>query len=81
MTFLGGTYYTWTALQHVRVFDFPWLQALVLVNPLLYVTEGFRAALTTSPHMHLYMIYPVLLGISVLQLWQGIAGFRKRVLA
>jgi len=81
MTFLGGTYYTWTALQNVRVFDFPWLQALVLVNPLIYVTEGFRAALTTSPHMHLYVVYPVLLGICVLLLWQGILGFRKRVLA
>jgi len=81
MTFLGGTYYTWTALQHVKVFGFPWLQTLVLVNPLLYVTEGFRAALTTSSHMHLYIIYPVLLGICSLLLWQGIAGFRKRVLA
>ncbi|MDP9073925.1 MAG: ABC transporter permease [Actinomycetota bacterium] len=81
MTFLGGTYYTWTALQHVKVLGFPWLQTLVLVNPLLYVTEGFRAALTTSSHMHLYIIYPVLLGICALLLWQGIAGFRKRVLA
>jgi len=81
MTFLGGTYYTWTALEKVQVFGFPWLQTLVLVNPLLYVTEGFRAALTTSPHMHLYIIYPVLLGVCALLLWQGIAGFRKRVLA
>lgn len=81
MTFLGGTYYTWTALQHVQVFGFPWLQMLVLVNPLLYVTEGFRAALTTSSHMHLYIIYPVLLGVCALLLWQGLAGFRKRVVA
>jgi ABC-2 type transport system permease protein len=81
MTFLGGTYYTWTSLQHVELFGFPWLQTLVLVNPLLYVTEGFRAALTTSSHMHLYIIDPVLLGICALLLWQGIAGFRKRVLA
>jgi ABC-2 type transport system permease protein len=81
MTFLGGTYYTWTSLQHVHVFGFPWLQTLVLVNPLIYVTEGFRAALTTLGHMHLYVIYPVLLGICALLLWQGIAGFKKRVLA
>jgi ABC-2 type transport system permease protein len=81
MTFLGGTYYTWTALHHVQVAGFPWLQTLVLVNPLLYVTEGFRAALTHSSHMHLYIIYPVLLAIAALLLWQGIAGFRKRVLA
>ncbi|MDQ6784595.1 MAG: ABC transporter permease [Actinomycetota bacterium] len=81
MTFLGGTYYTWTSLHHVQVAGIPWLQILVLVNPLLYVTEGFRAALTHSSHMHLYIIYPVLLAISALLLRQGIAGFRKRVLA
>jgi len=51
---------------------FPWLQALVCVNPLIYVTEGFRAALTTTGHMHLYVIYPVLLGLSALFLWAGI---------
>ena len=81
MTFLGGTYYTWTALRHVKVGGFPWLQTLVLVNPLIYVTEGFRAALTTTSHMHLYVIYPVLLAITGFLLWQGIVGFKKRVLA
>jgi ABC-2 type transport system permease protein len=81
MTFLGGTYYAWTTLQHVKVGGFPWLQTLVLVNPLIYVTEGFRAALTTASHMHLYALYPVLLAFCALFLWQGIAGFRRRVLA
>jgi ABC-2 type transport system permease protein len=81
MTFLGGTYYTWTALHHVQAAGVPWLQVLVLVNPLLYVTEGFRAALTTSHHMHLYVVYPVLLAASALLVWQGILGFRKRVVA
>jgi ABC-2 type transport system permease protein len=81
MTFLGGTYYPWTRLSAVQVGGFSWLQALVLLNPLIYVTEGFRAALTTSPHMHLYVIYPVLTAVCALFLWQGIAGFRKRVLS
>jgi ABC-2 type transport system permease protein len=81
MTFLGGTYYTWTSLEHVKVFGFPWLQTLVLINPLIYVTEGFRAALTTSSHMHLYVVFPVLFGITALLLWQGIKGFAKRVVA
>ncbi len=80
MTFLGGTYYAWTVLSHVKVGSVAWLQILVLVNPLIYVTEGFRAALTRSPHMHLYAIYPILLAITALLLWQGIKGFRKRVL-
>ena len=81
MTFLGGSYYQWTVLQHVKVGGFPWLQAVVLLNPLIYVTEGFRAALTPASHMHLYVIYPVLISITVVLLWQGLAGFKRRVLA
>ncbi len=81
ITFLGGTYYPWTTLSAVRVGGFPWLQALVCVNPLIYVTEGFRAALTTAPHMELYIIYPVLIVLCTLFLWAGIRGFYKRVLS
>jgi len=81
MTFLGGTYYPWTALAAIKVGGFSWLQVLVSVNPLIYATEGFRAALTTAPHMHLYVIYPVLLAACALFLWAGILGFRRRVLA
>jgi ABC-2 type transport system permease protein len=81
MTFLGGTYYPWVVLHHVKAGGIAWLQLLVLLNPLIYVTEGFRAALTTAPHMHLYVIYPVLSGVCAFLLWQGIAGFRRRVLS
>jgi ABC-2 type transport system permease protein len=81
LTFLGGTYYPWTALAAIKVGGFSWLQALVCVNPLIYVTEGFRAALTTAPHMGLYVIYPVLVGLCVLLLWVGIRGFYNRVLS
>jgi ABC-2 type transport system permease protein len=81
ITFLGGTYYPWTTLSAVKVGGFSWLQALVCINPLIYVTEGFRAALTTTGHMHLYVIYPVLLGLCALFLWAGIRGFRRRVLS
>ena len=80
ITFLGGTYYPWTSLSALKIFGFPWLQALVCLNPLIYVTEGFRAALTTGPHMNLYIIYPVLTVFSILFLWIGIKGFKKRVL-
>lgn len=80
ITFLGGTYYPWTALAAVKIGGFPWLQALVCVNPLIYVTEGFRAALTTSSHMPLYVVYPVLVAFSVVFLWLGMSDFRKRVI-
>jgi ABC-2 type transport system permease protein len=81
MTFLGGTYYPWTTLSSLKIGGWSWLQTVVLVNPLLYVTEGFRAALTKAPHMHLYVIYPALVGFCVVFLWYGFRHFRKRVLA
>jgi ABC-2 type transport system permease protein len=81
MTFLGGTYYPWTSLEAIKIGGFSWLQALVCVNPLIFVTEGFRAALTTAPHMPLYVIYPVLLAFCVLFLVIGFRGFRRRVIS
>jgi ABC-2 type transport system permease protein len=80
LTFLGGTYYQWTKLAPVKVAGIHWLQILVLVNPLIYVTEGMRAGLTSFSHMHLYIIYPVLLGFCAAFLWIGLRNFRRRVL-
>src|SRR5271155_1439411 len=81
LVFLGGTYYPWTRLAPLQVDGFHWLQTLVLVNPLLYVTEGMRAGLTHAAHMHLYVIYPVLLGFCALFLTSGLRSFRGRVLS
>ncbi|MBO0732030.1 MAG: ABC transporter permease [Acidimicrobiaceae bacterium] len=81
VTFLGGTYYQWTRLASVKVGGFPWLQTLVLINPLIYIAEGLRGAFTEASHMHLYIIYPVLVGFCVLFLALGIRGFRRRVLS
>jgi ABC-2 type transport system permease protein len=81
ITFLGGTYYAWTRLSPVTVAGFPWLQTIVLVNPLIYVNEGMRAALTNAPHMHLYVIYPALLAFATIFLTIGLRNFRRRVLS
>jgi ABC-2 type transport system permease protein len=81
MTFLGGTYYSWTTLAPVKVGPWSWLQTFTLLNPLMYVTEGFRAALTKAPHMHLFVIYPVLMSFCAGFLFLGIKGFRNRVLS
>ena len=81
ITFLGGTYYAWVKLAPVKVGGFHWLQTLVLINPLIYVNEGLRGAVSGLPHMHLYVIYPALLGACALFLYLGIKGFRRRVLA
>jgi ABC-2 type transport system permease protein len=81
ITFLGGTYYQWTRLSPVKAGGFHWLQVLVLVNPLIYVNEGLRAGFTNISHMHLYIIYPMLIGFSVVFLAVGIRAFRRRVLS
>ncbi len=80
ITFLGGTYYGWTTLSPVKIGGFHWLQTLVLINPLIYVNEGMRAAFTGFPHMHLYVIYPVVAGFAAVFLTVGLRNFRRRVL-
>jgi ABC-2 type transport system permease protein len=81
ITFLGGTYYSWTRLAPVEAGGIHWLQILVLINPLIYVNEGMRAAFTNVPHMHLYIVYPVIIGFAALFLTLGLRNFRRRVLS
>ncbi|HEY3842369.1 MAG TPA: ABC transporter permease [Acidimicrobiales bacterium] len=81
ITFLGGTYYQWTRLAPVTVGGFHWLQTIVLINPLIYVNDGMRAAFTNASHMHLYVIYPALLAFSAVFMSLGLRNFRRKVLA
>lgn len=81
LTFLGCTYYAWTTLTPIKIGGFSWLKTLVLVNPLVYVSEGFRAAVTTNDHMPLVVVYLALIAFSALFLWQGVKGFKRRVLS
>jgi ABC-2 type transport system permease protein len=58
MTFLGCVYYPWELLKPL-----PGLRYAVLVNPIVYISEGLRAALTSNvPHMSA----PIFLGAMVL---------------
>jgi ABC-2 type transport system permease protein len=81
ITFLGGTYYGWTKLSPVTVGGWHWLQTLVLINPLIYVNEGMRAVFTAAPHMHLYVIYPVVAGFGAFFITIGLRNFRRKVLS
>jgi ABC-2 type transport system permease protein len=81
ITFLGGTYYQWDRLAPVKIGSWHWLQTVVLVNPLLYVNEGMRAAFTNVAHIHLYVIYPVLVAFCAGFLSLGLRNFRRRVLS
>jgi ABC-2 type transport system permease protein len=76
ITFLGCVYYPWAKLNTM-----PWLQHLVLINPIVYMSEGLRAALTpTLPHMHLALILTMLIFFLVLLTTVGIRGFLRRVI-
>ena len=77
IVFLGATYYPWATLTPI-----PWLKAAVLLNPLVYMSEGMRISLTPQvPHMPYVAIYGGMIGFSALFLALGIDGFRKRVLS
>jgi ABC-2 type transport system permease protein len=75
ITFLGACYYPWERLEAIE-----WLKWAVLINPLVYMSEGFRMALTGIPHMSAWGIYGGLIGFTSLLTWIGIKGFRKQVL-
>jgi ABC-2 type transport system permease protein len=78
LTFLGATYYPWALLHSIR-----WLQDLVLINPLVYMSEAMRTSLTPDlvPHMETWVIYVALIGFTIGLGWIGVRGFRQRVLS
>ena len=76
MIFFGCAYYPWATLHII-----PWFQYSVLVNPLVYASEGFRLALTPElPHMPAWLVYGGLLGFSLFFTWVGLRKFEKRAL-
>ncbi len=77
ITFLGCVYYPWAALTHIR-----WLQIGVLINPIVYMSEGLRASLTPSlPHMHPAVIILMLVLALTTLTWLGMRGFMRRVIS
>lgn len=73
---LGCVYYPWAALDTI-----PWLQMVVLLNPVVYLSEGLRAALTPGmPHLPLWAVLLTVLGGSVLISGLGLRAFRRAAL-
>ena len=76
MIFFGCAYYPWRGLDAVPV-----LKYLVLLNPLVYVAEGMRGALTPSlPHMPLAAVCGALLLIAAVMWVMGMRSFMKRAI-
>jgi ABC-2 type transport system permease protein len=77
MTFLGCVYYPWETLEKIA-----WLKWAIIINPLVYLSEGLRVALAKDvPHMPVVAIYVAIIGFTAVLLRLGIDGFRRRVLA
>jgi ABC-2 type transport system permease protein len=76
MIFFGCTYYPWQALS-----AFPILKRLVLVNPLVYASEGFRSALVPAfPHLSRPVIVASLFVFDALFLAVGLRQFKRKAL-
>lgn len=74
MIFFGCAYYPWQGLSVV-----PIMKYAVLINPLVYVAEGMRGALTpAAPHMSLGIVIVALIVITILFWTLGMRSFMKR---
>lgn len=72
---LGCMYFPWVSLSSVR-----WLQVALLVNPVVYLSEAFRATLTPSvPHMPVWGFLTALSLGSCISLLLAVRTFQRRV--
>jgi ABC-2 type transport system permease protein len=77
MIFFGCAYYPWSALSH-----FPILQKIVLINPLVYASEGLRATLVPQyPHLPLPVVLIALAVFDLLFLSGGLRQFRHKAVS
>jgi ABC-2 type transport system permease protein len=77
MIFFGCTYYPWSALAH-----FPILQKVVLVNPLVYASEGLRGTLVPQfPHLPVLVVFVALSVFDALLLGAGLQQFRRKAVS
>jgi len=76
MIFFGCTYYPWSALTR-----FPILQKAVLINPLVYASEGLRAMMVPDrPHLSTIAVLAALAFFDVLLLVVGLRQFEKKAI-
>lgn len=77
MIFFGCTYYPWSALK-----TFPILAKIVLINPLVYASEGLRATLVPQfPHLWLPAVLVALTVFDILLLVVGLRQFRNKAVS
>src|SRR2546426_163051 len=76
MIFFGCTYYPWEALR-----KFPILSRAVLVNPVVYASEGFRSALVPQfQHLPAERLLIGLVVFNIIFITVGLRQFRRKAL-
>jgi ABC-2 type transport system permease protein len=77
MMMFGCAYYPWSALE-----SFPILHIAVLVNPLVYASEGLRGALVPQvPHMNTLFVIGALAVIDLGLLYLGLKKFYQKAVS
>jgi ABC-2 type transport system permease protein len=74
MIMFGCAYYPWATLK-----NFPILHKLVLINPLVYASEGLRGTLAPQyPHMEPEIVIVVLAVIDCILIFAGLNRFYRK---
>jgi ABC-2 type transport system permease protein len=77
MISFGCVYYPWSVLA-----NFPILQKVVLLNPLVYASEGLRGTLAPQyPHMSSIVVIVALAVIDVLLIVLGLRQFYRKAIS
>ena len=77
MMMFGCAYYPWAALA-----SFPILQKLVLINPLVYASEGLRGTLAPQyPHIDPMVIIGVLGVMDAILVFAGLMRFQRKAIS
>jgi ABC-2 type transport system permease protein len=77
MIMFGCAYYPWSALA-----SFPILQKIVLINPLVYASEGLRGTLAPQyPHMDPMVIVVVLGLMDAILIFVGLNRFQRKAVS
>ncbi len=76
MMMFGCAYYPWSYLR-----SFPVLQYAVLINPLVYASEGLRGTLTQADHINTMVVIAALAAINVALLVVGLKKFHSKAVS
>lgn len=76
MWFMGGFQFSWLALHHVL----PIVAYIDLINPMIYITEGTRAALLGQQgYLNFWLCCSVLILFSSACAWHALCRMKKRL--